>query len=134
MTLSTHYHAVVWIDHHEARVIQFSPDQADEVVVHPADPPRHLHGKAGSPSGTHITDEPEFYKGVAGSLATAKAILVAGPSTAKTEFIKYLHKHAPAVLAHVTHIETMDKVTDKELLAEGRRYFKAEDHMQPQRG
>jgi stalled ribosome rescue protein Dom34 len=134
MELATHYHAVIWIDHHEAHVLHFNADQMDEDVVHPAHPPRHLHGKAGSASGTHITDEPEFYRDVAAAVAEASAILVAGPSSAKTEFIKYLHKHSPQTLEHVMHIETLDRVTDNQLLAEARRYFGLEDRMLPQRG
>lgn len=71
---------------------------------------------------------------MARSMAVAKAILVTGPSSAKTEFFNYLHKHATQLLEHVTHIETMDQVSDKELFAQARRYFTAEDHMRPQQG
>jgi stalled ribosome rescue protein Dom34 len=134
MSVAQHYHAAVWIDHHEAHVIHFSAYQADEETVHPAHPPRHLHHKAGSASGTHTTDEPEFYRDVAGALAEAHAILICGPSSAKTEFVKYLHKHAPGIFDGVSGIETMDRVTDNQLLAAARRYFAQADHMRPQKG
>ena len=62
--MSSHYHAVVWIDHHEALVIHFNADAAEERHLHPVDPPRHLHVKAGGAAGTHITDEPSFYRDV----------------------------------------------------------------------
>ena len=29
----SHFHAAIWIDHHEARVISFSPDESDEKTV-----------------------------------------------------------------------------------------------------
>ena len=29
----SHYHAVVWIDHREARVFHFSPTEVDKLVV-----------------------------------------------------------------------------------------------------
>jgi hypothetical protein len=29
----SHYHAVVWLDHREARVIHFNPAEAEEAVV-----------------------------------------------------------------------------------------------------
>lgn len=132
--LSGHYHAVVWIDHHEARILDFNADTADEQVVHPAHPPRHLHHTVGSASGTHLTGEPEFYRSVAAALADANEILVAGPSSAKTEFVKYLAKHVPALLERVRRIETLDNVTDGQLLAEARRFFGKEDRMLPQRG
>ena len=132
--MTAHYHAAVWLDHHEARIVHFNRDADDEERVRPADPPRHLHVKAGSRSGTHITDEPAFYRDVAADLAAAHEILILGPSTAKAEFVKYLHKHAPATAARVTGIETLARVTDPELLAEARKFFAAADRMRPQRG
>jgi stalled ribosome rescue protein Dom34 len=132
--MPVHYHAVLWIDHHEARIIHFNADEAEEKLVHPAHPPRHLHVKAGSASGTHVTDEPQFYRDVADAVADAHEILVAGPSTAKTEFLKYLHKHASQLVARVTGIETLDRLTDGQLVAEARRFFAKEDRMRPQLG
>jgi hypothetical protein len=132
--MAEHYHAVVWIDHHEARTIHFNPNAAEEEVVHPTHPPRHLHAKAGSAAGTHVTDEPDFYADVAASLQSARAILVTGPSTAKTEFIKYLHRHEPLMLDRIWGIETLARVTDHQLVAEGRRYFAKADRMHPQLG
>jgi hypothetical protein len=132
--LTAHYHAVIWIDHREARVFHFNADQADETVVHAAHSPRHLHSKAGSVSGTHVTDDPEFYHDVAGAVADAREVLIAGPSSAKTEFVKYLHKHASGTFDRVSGIETLANVTDNQLLAEARRYFSQNDRMRPQKG
>jgi hypothetical protein len=67
-------------------------------------------------------------------LAGAKEILVTGPSSAKTEFVKHLAKHAPQLLERVRRIETLANVTDGQLLAEARRFFAVEDRMLPQRG
>jgi hypothetical protein len=132
--MSSHYHAVVWIDHHEARVIHFNADAAEEERIRPADPPRHLHVKAGSPSGTHIADEPQFYRDVAKAVADAQEVLVTGPSTAKAEFLKYLHKHAPQLMERIAGVETQAQETDNQLLAEARKFFARADRMQPQRG
>jgi len=130
--MTVHYHAVVWIDHHEARVIHFNAEAMEEERVHPADPPKHLHVKAGSASGTHITDDPRFYRDVVDALADTHEILVTGPSTAKAEFLKYGRQHAPALIERIAGIETLDRVTDNQLLAEGRRFFLNADRMQPQ--
>lgn len=132
--MPSHYHAVVWIDHHEARVIAFNADAADEEIVRPSHPPRHLRAKAGSAAGTHVTDDPEFYRDVCSSLDDAKAVLLAGPSTAKTEFVKYLHRNSPQTLDRISGIETLSRVTDRQLLAEGRRYFARADRMRAQQG
>ena len=32
---SHHFHAVIWIDHHEARVFHFSPTDVERLVLHP---------------------------------------------------------------------------------------------------
>jgi hypothetical protein len=130
--MTAHYHAVVWIDHHEARVIHFNAEDADEERVRPADPPKHLHVKAGSASGTHITDEPPFYRDVTAALADTREVLVTGPSTAKAEFLKYARKHVPALMERIAGIETLERVTDNQLLAEARRFFVKADRMRPQ--
>jgi hypothetical protein len=117
------YHAVIWLDHHEARVIYFNIDSSSESVLSPADPPPQLHIKSGSASGTHVTDEPAFYLDVAKACDEAKAVLLVGPSTAKAEFVNYLHRHSPATFDLISAIETIERVTDHQLLAEGRRFF-----------
>lgn len=127
-----HSHAVVWIDHHEARIIYFNADDADEHTVRPAHPPRHLHSKAGSASGTHLRGEDSYYREIAEALAEVPAFLIGGPSSAKLELVKYLHRHAPTTFEHLAGIEAMDKLTDKELVAASRHYFKAADRMTPQ--
>ena len=50
-----HYHAVIWIDHHEARIFHFNPNESAELVLHPDNPTRHIHHKANMPfcDGTH---------------------------------------------------------------------------------
>lgn len=132
--MPTHYHAVLWIDHHEARVIHFNADTAEEEHIRPDGAPHHLHVKAGSHSGTHIEDEPKFYRDVAAALSDAHEVLVTGPSTAKAEFVKHVHKHAPHLMERIAGIETLDHVTDNQLLAEARRYFKQNDRTRPQLG
>jgi hypothetical protein len=32
---SHHFHAVIWIDHHEARVFHFNPTDVERLVLHP---------------------------------------------------------------------------------------------------
>jgi hypothetical protein len=132
--MTDHYHAVVWIDHHQARVIAFNLDAAEEHTVHPQHPPRHLHSKAGSASGTHIHGEPAYYQAVGEALAGAHAVLVAGPSSAKLELVDHLRQHAPQMIARISGVETMGEVTDAQLVAAARHHFKAADRMTPQVG
>jgi stalled ribosome rescue protein Dom34 len=126
-----HYHAVVWIDHREARVIHFNADDADEKTVHPDHPSHHLHHKAGSPSGTHDKGEPSFYHDVANALAEAREFLVVGPSTAKTEFVTWLHGHSPALAGRLFGVEPLQHMSDGQVVAEARRFFKKADRIRP---
>ena len=129
--LPSHYHAVVWIDHHEARVIAFNADDADEKTIHPEHPPRHLHHTVGSASGTHERGEASYYRSVLDALGEAKEFLVVGPSTAKTEFATWLREHAAQMVERLCSVETLQQMTDKQLVAEARRFFKGADRMRP---
>jgi len=129
--LPKHAHAIVWIDHHEARIIYFSLDASEETVVHPDHPPRSLASKAGSREGRRHHEDPEFYADVTAALAEVPAFLVVGPASAKTELVKYLHRHAPRLIEHLAAVETMDRATDSELLARARHEFKRIDDMRP---
>ncbi len=131
VSLSAHYHAVIWLDHHEARIIHFNRDEAEADPVRPAHPPRHLHVRVGSPSGTHTREAPAFYRDVAAAVACAKSILLVGPSSAKVEFVKYLRKHEPHVIDQLSGVETMDKATDGQILARARQHFARMDRMRP---
>lgn len=133
---TTHYHAVVWLDHHEARVFHLNAEQAEEVKVHPDNPARHLHHKAGAIGARqgHAAEDKAYYQGVADALADAMEILVVGPGQAKLVLLRHLHRHAPAVEAHVVGVETVDHPTDPQLVAHARAYFRAVDRMRPQLG
>jgi len=134
MTLQPHYHAVAWIDHHESHVVHFNADTADQKVIHPHHTTHHYHSRAGSPEGVrHVADKAYFHE-IAQALTDAHRFLVAGPSSAKTEFVAYLRLHAPQLLPRLAAVEPMDKLTDSELVAQARKFFKADDRMQPQTG
>jgi len=126
-----HYHAVVWIDHHEARVIYFNAADVDEKTVHPAHPSHHLRHKAGSASGTHDRGESSYYRGVADALGEAKEFLVVGPSTAKTEFVTWLRGHSPSLINRLFGVEPLQKMSDGQVVAEARHFFKKADRIRP---
>jgi stalled ribosome rescue protein Dom34 len=128
-----HFHAVIWIDHREARVFHFDPADVDKLVVHPHDPTRHIHHKANSIGSGHAAEDEDFYHRVVEAVADAGAILITGPANAKTELVKHIHHHDPALMGHIKGIETVDHPTDRELVAHARKYFKAEDLMTPQK-
>ncbi len=131
---SHHFHAVVWIDHHEARVFHFSPTDVERLVLHPDRPTKHIHHKANSIGSGHAAEDHAFLQAVAQSIADAGAVLVTGPANAKTELVKHISQHDPGLMKIIVGVETVDHPSDGQLVAHARRYFKAEDRMLPQKG
>jgi stalled ribosome rescue protein Dom34 len=129
----THFHAVVWIDHREARVFHFSPADVERLVLRPDDPTRHIHHKANSIGSGHAAEDQHFLHAVAQSIADAGAVLITGPANAKTELIKHIHQHEPQLMKIIVGVETVDHPSDAELVAHARHYFKIEDPMLPQK-
>jgi stalled ribosome rescue protein Dom34 len=128
-----HFHAVVWIDHHEARVFHFNPTDVDRVAVRPDDPVRHIHHKANSIGSGHAAEDQNFLEAVTQAIADAGAVLITGPANAKTELIKHIHTRHPQLMKIIVGIETVDHPSDGQLVAHARHYFKAEDLMLPQK-
>jgi stalled ribosome rescue protein Dom34 len=126
-----HYHAVVWIDHREARVFHFNPTEADRLVLHPDNPTKHIHHKANSIGSGHASADHDFLHAVAESIADAGAVLIAGPGNAKTELVKHIEQHDPKLKKIIAGVETVDHPSDAQLVAHARTYLKVTDRMQP---
>jgi stalled ribosome rescue protein Dom34 len=130
----TYYHAVVWVDHDQARVIHFSAEDAVESVVHPAERHRHLHHKRGSIGAGHRNEDQDFYHAIAQALRGATEILVTGPANAKGELLKHLETHDREIAACIIGAKSVDHPSDGQLLAYARDYFRANDRLLPQGG
>lgn len=130
---SHHYHAVVWIDHREARIFHFNPTDVDRLVLHPDNPAKHIHHKANSIGSGHAPEDHAYLQAVAESIADAGAILVTGPANAKTELVKHIRQHDPKLMKVIVGVETVDHPSDAALVAHARKYFKIEDRMQSQK-
>jgi hypothetical protein len=126
-----HYHALIWIDHSEARVFHFSPTEVETLVLHPDNPTRHIHHKANSIGSGHATTSPDYLHEIAGSVAGAGAVLITGPANAKTELVAYIRLHDPKLGKAIAGVETVDHPSDAQLVAHARKYLTATDRMQP---
>jgi stalled ribosome rescue protein Dom34 len=127
----SHTHAVVWIDHAEARIISINPDDIETSVVKPSQPPHHLHNKRGSTGSGHAPENQDYYHEVTEALRGTKEILIVGPANAKINLIKHIHNHDHDLAANIIGVETVDHPSDGQLLAYARQYFKAADAMLP---
>ena len=127
--MSHHYHALVWIDHREARMFHFNAIEAEHTTVRSSHPNQHIHHKANAGDSGHAPVDNEYLKRVTKALADAGAILITGPANAKTELATYIKRNDTGLAARISGVETLDHPSDGALLALGRRFFRADDRM-----
>lgn len=123
----SYQHAIVWIDHQHATVIDFSVDDKHVHLVEREGGPRKIHRKSGFPGTGKAADDPRFFDEVVAAIGDAREVLIAGPGNAKLSFRRDLeHRHA-TVADRVVGMESVDHPTNGELLAYARQYFKRFD-------
>jgi stalled ribosome rescue protein Dom34 len=127
--MSAHFHAMVWIDHREAKVFHFNAEHNEAVIVRNSHQHQNLHHKANSGDSGHVPVDKEYLQRVVAEIATAGAILIVGPGSAKTELRTYTERFRPDVATRIRAVETLDHPTDGQLLAHGRKFFVADDRM-----
>lgn len=122
--MPSHFHAVVWIDHSQARIFHLGLSGSDEVTLHPQLATRHLHHKANVVGSGHAAPNKAFYTEVSKALADAGEILIIGPAGAKTELASHIREHAPAIANRIAAVEAADHPSDAEIVAYAKRHFK----------
>lgn len=127
--MTAHFHALVWIDHREAKIFHFNADAATTAIVRNAHFHQHLHHKANSTDSGHVAVDKEYLQRVVAELATAGAILIVGPGSAKNELNAWIEKHDSRLFSRISAIQTLDHPSDGQLLAHGRKFFVADDRM-----
>lgn len=125
----SHVHAVVWLDHREAKVVDFSFDDTHVVNVHHTGGHRQVHHKAGANGSGHGADDTAFFDRIVVALGDAREVLVTGPGTAKVGFRDHVAKKHAALARRIVGVETLDHPTEGELLAHARKVFKRIDAM-----
>jgi stalled ribosome rescue protein Dom34 len=131
--MTEHNHAVIWIDHHEAKVFRFNAEDVGRLVIKAQDPHAHLHHKANSIGAGHLAEDQKFLHSVVEAIRAAHAVLITGPGLAKTALIKHIASHDPSFMERVAGVETVDHPSDGALVAHARTYFKAADRRTPQK-
>ncbi len=116
------FHAVLWLDHHEAKLMQFDVDhvQSERIRAHSHHTKQH---------GSAVRSEHEFYAEVCNGLTGIAEVLVTGSRTAQSDFKHYVEKHRAALAPHIVGYETVDHPSDKQLVALARNYFLKHDRM-----
>jgi stalled ribosome rescue protein Dom34 len=130
--MSNHYHALIWIDHREAKVFQFNATDVDSTTIRSDHPDQHIHHKANSGDAGHAPVDNEFLKRVTQAIAEAGAILITGPANAKTELATYIKRVQPKLAERISAVQTLDHPSDGALVALARTFFNADDRMHSQ--
>ncbi len=129
--------AGVWIDHRKAVIVVVGPS-AEHTAVIVSNVEKHPERTGDSPlKGSYesrqvprddrrqmaLTGELNtYYDAVATAVRDAESLLIFGPGEAKGEFRKRLQKNRLG--GHVAAVETADKMTDRQIAAKVREYFR----------
>jgi hypothetical protein len=131
------HHIGLWIDHRRAVIVQASYSEEEvKVIVSGADKqPSRVDGEkskedfeaqqvlADDVRERKFTHELKgYYDEVIACVHGAKSLLIMGPGEAKVELKKRLAQERPS--DRTLHVEAADKMTDREIVAKVRGYFK----------
>jgi stalled ribosome rescue protein Dom34 len=123
-------HAVIWLDHEQAKVFFFDKDTYGERDFHS---PKHAltsHAKHNDRQRRgESKEQKDFFEAIAKTLGGVEEILVLGPGIAKTELLKHLHAREPKLAERVLAVETADHPTPGQIVAHARHYFRAKDQL-----
>jgi stalled ribosome rescue protein Dom34 len=122
-------HAVVWIDHREAKIFFLTKNAADELTVATDKHFDQAHKHAGTIGGLRTQIDEKFLHNVVEALKPAHEWLFIGPGSAKEELAKHVKRHDHTLADRLVGIETADHPTDGQIVAFARKYFKAADRM-----
>ena len=121
----------LWIDHRQA-VIVVVTDAGEETRHIISDMEKHVRFSSGSSEdgsqedvrdrqfGNHLNS---YYDEVIAVIRDADAIQIFGPGEAKGELEKRLEREG--LKGHIVGIETVDKMTDRQIAAKVREHFHA---------
>lgn len=127
-----HFHAIIWIDHHEAKIFHFNATDADLQTLHPNNPSMHVHHKSNTIGSGHETLDHVFLHEIATAVSSADEVLIVGPGNAKTELVKHITQHDPKLKSKILGVETVDHPSDGQIVAYARKFFTSADAMRPQ--
>ena len=116
------FHAVAYVDHHQAEVLQFG---AEHVVIQSV----HEHRKFTRQHGSAVRSEHEFFDEVCDALDGIAEVLVVGGHTGSADFHHYVDKHRPLTAKRIVGYLVVDHPTKNQLVALARKHFVRYDQM-----
>ena len=124
-----HFHAVIWIDHHIAKIFQFNATEAELQTLRPENASMHVHHKTNTVGSGHETLSQAFLHEIAAAVADVGEVLIIGPGNAKAELVTHITQHDPKLRAKILGVETVDHPSDGQIVDYARKFFKSADSM-----
>jgi hypothetical protein len=112
----SHFHAVAFVDHESAQVLQFDSTSVVERRAH-----QHQHLTRQHRSGRR--SEHEFFAEVCNLLDDNAEVLVTGGRKGLADFQHYLEKYRPLTTPRIVGYEVADHPSEKQLVALARKHF-----------
>lgn len=125
-----HHHALVWIDHHVAKVLKFNDVALPILAIQSSDPDRQVHLSESTHGTGKAPVDKRYYHAVAAALNDVEVILVCGPANAKQQLLAHLKSHDALIAERVLPLLTVDHPSDGQLAALAREHFKSDARMQ----
>ena len=118
----------LWIDHRKTVIVSVT-DKGEETSMIRSDMEKHVR-YSGSPQEDSAEDQRDkhftghlnkYYDDIISCVGDAESILILGPGEAKIELEKRLESEA--LSGRIVGIETVDKMTDRQIAARVRKHF-----------
>jgi stalled ribosome rescue protein Dom34 len=103
-------HAVIWMDHHTAHVIEFDREHMQERHIR-----AHVH-----PTRQHqsnVRSEHEFFAEVCDAVGSMESVLLTGARRVQADLRHFVEKHRPGLAQRITGWEIVDHPTSAQLVA-----------------
>lgn len=118
---------VVWIDSGHAKLFQLHPGEVQEKILKRHEVRHHNGSEKEQNNHKNLNG---FFDEVAKGLEGAKEILLIGPGDGKTHFKAHLQSHHHKAIADkIVGVESTDHPTDGQIVALGKKFFKAHANM-----
>ena len=118
----TLFHAVAFVDHQSAQVLQFGSEHSVERKI-------HAHHHYTRKHGSDVRSEHVFFATVCDAFAGIAEVLVTGGHKGLADFRHYVEKHRPLVAPCIVAYEVVDHPSENQLVALARKHFAKYDKM-----
>lgn len=116
------FHAVAFVDHHSAQVLQFDSVQVMERKV-------REHQSFTRQHASSVRTEHAFFGQVCDALQGIAEVLVTGGHSGLADFKHYVDNHRPLTAKSIVAYQVVDHPSEAELVALARKHFHQYDQM-----